>query len=238
MIKKPSEDLLNPLELSLDSFEGPLDFLLYLVKRKNIDIFNLPIKEIIEQYAAYIDKYQDNYENISNYLEMLAELLLIKSKLLLPKQKNEANEDPREELVKKLFDLNLLKELAKKLEKLPRVEKDFFIANVEPNFEKVSIKTEKITLKDIVSAYEDICKKEKLFSNLQVSTEKISVNDKKIEISNKLCLKYGEKLDFDSLYTREEGNTGKVAAFLAVLDLVKDNFCELEKRNNKLFLFF
>lgn len=231
VIERP-EDLFIPpdaLEVLLDAFEGPLDFLLYLIRKHKFDIVDLPINEITLQYMEYINLMQDmNFELAAEYLVMAAMLAEIKSRLLLPKHEElaAAELDPRAELVRRLQEYERFKQAAVSLDELPREERDFFQAHaaLAENYQPYLILPE-VSLADLVSALGDIAKRVKEFSHHQISKEKLSTRERMSQILAQL--QATGYLEFGHCFLANEGRAGVVVSFLAILELCKEKLITL-----------
>ncbi len=231
VIERP-EDLFIPpdaLEVLLEAFEGPLDFLLYLIRKHKFDIVDLPINEITLQYMEYIDLMQDmNFELAAEYLVMAAMLAEIKSRLLLPKHEEftDPEVDPRAELVRRLQEYERFKQAALNLDDLPREERDFFQGHVAlpENFQPHVILPE-VTMADLLAALTDISRRVKDFQHHQVSKEKLSTRERMSQILEKL--RVNGYLEFAECFTLTEGRAGVVVSFLAILELTKEKLIQL-----------
>jgi segregation and condensation protein A len=226
VIDRP-EDLFIPpdaLEVLLEAFEGPLDFLLYLIRKHKFDIVDLPINEITLQYMEYIDLMQDmNFELAAEYLVMAAMLAEIKSRLLLPKPDElaETEVDPRAELVRRLQEYERFKQAASELDALPREERDFFQAHsaLADNYKPYVILPE-VSMADLLSALSDIAKRVKDFKHHHISKEKLSTRERMSQILEQL--RSHGYLEFAQCFRLEEGRAGVVVSFLAILELTKE----------------
>mgnify|MGYP003504357620 CR=1 FL=1 len=231
VIDRP-EDLFIPpdaLEVLLEAFEGPLDFLLYLIRKHKFDIVDLPINEITLQYMEYIDLMQDmNFELAAEYLVMAAMLAEIKSRLLLPKHDElaETEVDPRAELVRRLQEYERFKLAASQLDELPREERDFFQghAALADNYQPYVILPE-VSMADLLSALSDIAKRVKDFKHHHISKEKLSTRERMSQILEQL--RTHGYLEFSQCFSLEEGRAGVVVSFLAILELTKEKLIQL-----------
>ncbi len=231
VIERP-EDLFIPpdaLEVLLEAFEGPLDFLLYLIRKHKFDIVDLPINEITLQYMEYIDLMQDmNFELAAEYLVMAAMLAEIKSRLLLPKHEElaETDIDPRAELVRRLQEYERFKQAALNLDTLPREERDFFQSHVAlaENFQPHVILPE-VSMADLLAALTDIARRVKDFQHHHISKEKLSTRERMSQILDKL--RVSGYLEFAECFSLAEGRAGVVVSFLAILELTKEKLIQL-----------
>ena len=182
------QDLYIPpyaLQVFLEAFEGPLDLLLYLIRRQNIDILNIPIAEITKQYVQYIElMHEMQLELAGEYLLMAAMLAEIKSRMLLPRPVVESDEedDPRAELVRRLQEYERYKKAAEDIGSLPRLERDIFVATADAPERKVVTKLPDVTLKELLLAFHDVLKRAEMFSNLHMQREPLSVRQRMSEI--------------------------------------------------------
>lgn len=225
------QDLYIPpdaLEVFLEAFEGPLDLLLYLIRRQNLDILDIPIAEITRQYVEYIALMEDlRLELAAEYLVMAAMLAEIKSRMLLPRPaaSDDEEEDPRAELVRRLQEYERYKAAAEDLGNLPRVARDIFPASAEaPDRAVVKLQPE-VSLEELLAALADVLARAELFTNHQVQREALSVRERMSETLSRLDTK--EFVEFTSLFQPEEGRLGLVVTFLAILELLKESLIQL-----------
>jgi len=227
VVQKP-EDLYIPpdaLEVILEAFEGPLDLLLYLIKKRKFDILDLPIAAITEQYMEYVEMMKTvKLELASEYLVMAAMLAEIKSRLLLPKQQVEEEEDdPRAELVKRLQEYEIFKIAAADLDEIPRVERDIHIANAKLNKSHDSGQMyAQVDLQELVLALQSVMKRAKAFEDHHIEREKLSTRERMSLIIDTLSSAGDTFVRFESLFEVKEGRAGVVVTFLAILELLKD----------------
>ncbi len=218
----------HALEVFLETFEGPLDLLLYLIKRQNLDILDIPIAEITRQYVEYVELMKElRLELAAEYLVMAAMLAEIKSRMLLPRPQDEdgEEEDPRAGLVRRLQEYERYKQAAEALETLPRVGRDIFEARVlAPYAEAVKVQPT-VTMDDLISAMRDVLSRAEMFSHHHVQMEPLSVRERMSIILG--AVKGDEFIEFSSMFTPEEGRQGAVVTLLAVLELIKDSLIEL-----------
>ena len=225
------QDLYIPpyaLQVFLEAFEGPLDLLLYLIRRQNIDILDIPIAEITKQYVQYIELMKEmQLELAGEYLVMAAMLAEIKSRMLLPRPKTEEEEeeDPRAELVRRLQEYERFKKAAQELSDLPRLEKDVFVANADVPERKVVRKLPDLTMKELLIAFHDVLKRAEMFTNLHLQREPLSVRQRMSEILTRV--KPGAFTVFAELFDPEEGKLGVAVTFIAILELLKESAIEV-----------
>lgn len=226
------QDLYIPpeaLRILLETFEGPLDLLLYLIKKDNFDILDIPIAEITRQYLQYIELMQQlELELAGEYLLMAAMLAEIKSRLLLPKPVNEeaAEEgDPRAELVRRLQEYERFRVAANNLDQLPRLERDIFIATVDlPAMPQEPIKPE-LDLKDILLALQAVLERAKLFAQHHVSAEVLSIRERMSIVLSRL--NSHEFTEFTRFFTKQEGSMGVTVSLIAILELIRQSTIEI-----------
>lgn len=218
----------DAMEVLLEAFEGPLDLLLYLIRRQNLDIFNIPIAQITSQYMAYIEM-MDNLrlELAAEYLVMAALLAEIKSRMLLPRQPDpEADEeDPRAFLIRKLQEYEAIKKVAAEIDLLPRHERDTFATRVDTSGISVARPLPDVKLGEILLAFQDVLKRAEQLSHHQITKEPLSVRERMAAILEKLDR--AASLPFAALFTRSEGKNGVVVAFLAILELSKEGIIDI-----------
>ncbi len=231
IIELPQDLYIPPdaLEVFLDTFEGPLDLLLYLIKRHNLDILDIPIAEITRQYMVYVEMMKGlRLELAADYLVMAAMLAEIKSRMLLPRSTeagDEDEEDPRAELIRRLQEYERYKQAAENLEALPRLGRDFFPTEAEFSDRHGTKPLPTATLQDMLQALKEVLGRAEMFSHHHVSREPLSVRERMSRILSRL---QGEGFaEFTSLFTVEEGRIGVVVSFLAVLELIKEALIEL-----------
>ncbi|HJL93248.1 MAG TPA: ScpA family protein [Woeseiaceae bacterium] len=219
------QDLYIPpfaLKVFLEAFEGPLDLLIYLIRRQNLDILDIPITDITKQYIDYINLMEEiRLELAGEYLLMAAMLAEIKSKMLLPRPELlEEEEDPRAELAKRLQEYEQFKKAAEDLDELPRLERDIVIANAEAPNKEVVIKLPDVTLKELLIAFHDVLQRVEMNSELHFERETLSVRQRMSDIISKI--QSTKFIDFNELFDKNEGRLGIAITFLAILELLKD----------------
>ncbi len=224
------EDLYIPpdaLKVFLETFEGPLDLLLYLIRKQNLDILNIPIAEITRQYMDYIELMHNiNLDLAAEYLVMAALLTEIKSRILLPQHKKvEDEEDPRAELVRRLQEYERFKQVASDINELPRQERDYFPSNVKAIRQQAQKVYPEIDLKDIIFAFQVILKRVDLQTSHQIQRESLSVRERMSHVLSKL--KGDDFIEFQTLFSLKEGRLGVVVSFLAILELLKEQLIDM-----------
>lgn len=220
------QDLYIPpdaLEVMLESFSGPLDLLLYLIRRQKFDILSLPITEITVQYMSYVDAMLAvKLELAADYLLMAAILMEIKSRLLLPKPpESQEEDDPRAELVRRLQAYEQARQAATALDQRPRVERDIFLAEAATAETVTPIRIEpELDLRELVLAFAGVMKRAAAFAHHRVSREALSTRERMSLILDQVSAECF--VEFTALFTPEEGVAGVVVSFLAILELVKE----------------
>ncbi|MDD5275991.1 MAG: segregation/condensation protein A [Methylovulum sp.] len=225
------EDLYIPpdaLEVFLELFEGPLDLLLYLIRRQNLDILNIPIAQITRQYINYIQLMDGlNLELAAEYLVMAALLAEIKSRMLLPRQSEAEDEedDPRATLIRRLQEYECIKYAADELDQLPRMERELFPVDIDVSTLNIAQLLPDVQLKDILLAFRDVLTRVEQLSHHQITKEALSVRERMATILANL--KGENSLLFSQLFIRKEGRHGVVVSFLAILELSKEGLVEI-----------
>lgn len=227
----------NALELCLESFSGPMDLLLYLIKKENINILELDVSEITQQYVQYIELMDIlKFELAAEYLVMAATLAEIKSRMMLPKEQfDEEEEDPKLALIKRLQEYQRYKTASENLANLPRVDRDFFVASTAlPKFEIVTPDIS-ITAKDLRDILHEVLSRPDLKSNHQIDFEELSTQER-IQILLSILAKRNV-ISFSKTLRKSEGRQGVVVTLLASLELAKDGHLELiQNESNEIFL--
>lgn len=217
----------DALEVFLEAFEGPLDLLLYLIKRQNLDVLDIPIARITAQYMEYVDLMKElHLELAAEYLVMAALLAEIKSRMLLPRsQESEEEEDPRAELIRRLQEYERFKTAAENLDDLPRIDRDTFQLSVEAPYARIVKRQPTVALRDLLLVLKDVMARAEMFSHHHVQREPLSVRERMSDILS--TLNDRRFTDFGTLFSPEEGKQGVVVALLAVLELLKESLIEL-----------
>lgn len=217
----------DAMQVFLDAFEGPLDFLLYLIRKQNLDILDIPIASVTKQYVEYIDLMKDlSLELAAEYLVMAAILAEIKSRMLLPRIDDPENEeeDPRAELVRRLQEYERFKQAAFDLDHLPREERDLFMVLADSEQILCEKPQPTVSLKDLLQALADVFARAELNANHLIQMEALSVREKMSHILAEIQGK--EHFLFSSLFNLKEGRLGIVVTFLAMLELLKESLIE------------
>ena len=217
----------DALEVILEAFEGPLDLLLYLIKRQNLDILDIPIREITHQYVQYIEMMQTiRIEIAAEYLVMAAMLAEIKSRMLLPRPTEEEDElDPRAELVRRLQEYERFKQAAEDIDELPRMHRDTFTPSAElPEIHQDRPMPE-IELRELLMAFKDAMSRAEMYSHHQIQREALSVRERMSKVLDRISAT--GFTDYRTLFTIEEGRRGVVVTLLAILELVKEQLIDM-----------
>ncbi|MGB0458649.1 MAG: segregation and condensation protein A [Porticoccaceae bacterium] len=218
----------DALEVILEAFEGPLDLLLYLIRRQNLDILDIDVAEITKQYMGYIELMASiQLELAAEYLVMAAMLAEIKSRMLLPRQQSEDEdeEDPRAELIKRLQEYERFKKAAEDIDELPRMGRDIHRATAEAPDRDQQRPHPDVDMRELVAALADVLKRSEMFESHQVEMEKLSTRERMSQVMENL--RDNQFLPFVALFTLEEGRLGVVVTFLAVMELIKESLVEI-----------
>ncbi|MFT3756054.1 MAG: ScpA family protein [Pseudoxanthomonas sp.] len=230
LLQMPQDLYIPPdaLEVILEAFEGPLDLLLYLIRRQNLDILDIPVAEITKQYVEYINVMQElRFELAAEYLVMAAMLAEIKSRMLLPRPEGapEDEGDPRAELVRRLQEYERFKQAAEDIDTLPRQDRDTTPVHAFVP-ERAAVKLPPpVDLREMLLALHDVLKRADLFSGHAIKREALSVRQRMGDLLAKL--EDGKFHRFESMFTAEEGKLGVLVTFLAVLELAKEQLLDV-----------
>ena len=220
----------DALEVYLEAFEGPLDLLLYLIRKHNLDILDIPMAELTRQYMGYVEKMQAiKLELAADYLLMSAMLIEIKSRMLLPKPTEvESEDDPRAELVRRLMEYEAIKLAAQKLDELPQVGLDLMVANAY--FEKiVEVQAAQVSMEDLIAAWQNVLKRASHFAHHKVGKSELSVREHMSQILRKL--KEQNMMEFSALFEIETDGIPKlVVCFLAILELAREGLVKITQQ--------
>jgi segregation and condensation protein A len=217
----------HALKVCLEAFEGPLDLLLYLIRRQNIDILDIPIAEISRQYVAYIELMKDmQFELAGEYLLMAATLAEIKSRMLLPRSEEqpEEEEDPRAELVRRLQEYERFKQAAEDIDRLERLERDVVAVEADVTEKRTVTKLPDVTLKELLIAFQEVVSRSEMFAHVHIQREALSVRERMSQVL--LNLEGGSHVEFVRLFDPSEGRMGVTVTFLAILELLKEALIE------------
>jgi segregation and condensation protein A len=215
------------LQVFLEAFEGPLDLLLYLIKRHNLDILDIPIAAITRQYMEYVELMRElQLELAAEYLVMAAMLTEIKSRMLLPKPvEAQDEEDPRAELVRRLQEYERFRQAAEDIDALPRLERDTFLARALSPEVGASKPLPQVSVQDVLLAFKDVLRRAEMFSHHHVQRESLSVRERMSMVLAKLTA-HGFT-EFTACFALHEGRAGVTVTLLAVLELIKERLIEL-----------
>jgi segregation and condensation protein A len=216
------------LEVFLEAFEGPLDLLLYMIRRQNLDVLDIPIAEITRQYMSYIELMHDlQFELAGEYLVMAATLAEIKSRMLLPRasHENDSEADPRAELVRRLQEYERFKIAAEGIDTLPRLERDVFAASADPGERQLVRALPQIALQEMLVAFKDVLGRSQLFAHHHVGRERLSVRERMTDIIS--ALQRANFVEFVQLFKPEEGRMGVTVTFVALLELVREGLIDI-----------
>jgi len=216
------------LEVFLEAFEGPLDLLLYLIRRQNLDILDIPIAEITRQYMDYILLMQElNLELAGEYLLMAAMLAEIKSRMLLPRPQGleDEEQDPRAELIRRLQEYERFKRAAEDLDAKPRVDRDVFQVQAELVERRIVKLLPEVTTRELLLAFKDVVQRASMFGHFQVRREALSVRQRMSDVM--ALLGSGELMPFAGLFKPEEGRMGVTVTFVALLELMREGLIEI-----------
>jgi segregation and condensation protein A len=218
----------DALEVFLEAFEGPLDLLLYLIRKQNIDVLDIPVAEITRQYMGYVELMQSvRLELAAEYLVMAAMLAEIKSRMLLPRSSEaEAEEDdPRAELIRRLQEYERYKAAAEGIDELTRVGRDLTVPRLEAPEARARKLLPDVSLEELLLSMAEVLRRADMFESHQVTREALSTRERMSEVLERL--KGGAFVPFVTLFSAEEGRLGVVVTFMAVLELIKESLVEL-----------
>jgi len=232
-ITRLPEDLYIPpdaLEIFLEAFEGPFDLLLWLIRRQNIDILDIPVADVTRQYMVYVElMHEVRFELAADYLLMAAMLAEIKSRMLLPRPQpiddGESEEDPRLELIRRLQEYERYKNAAEELRELPQLERDLFPARILQAETAVEKPLPDVSLDELVNALAGVLERAKAFTHHHIRRENLSVREKMTYLLSQI--KTDRFTEFDALFVVQEGRAGIVVTFLAILELLKADLLEV-----------
>jgi len=217
------------MEVFLDAFEGPLDLLLYLIRRQNLNILDIPIAEITRQYMQYIEVMTELQLDLAGeYLVMAATLAEIKSRMLLPRAAlpgEGTEDDPRAELVRRLQEYERFKQAALDLDAVPRLERDNYLASAEFSARRVVKLLPDITLKELLLSFRDVALRAEMFAHHHIQREPLSVRARMSDVL--ASIPQGEFVDFPRLFQAQEGRMGVAVTFIAILELKREGLIEI-----------
>ncbi|MCK4609276.1 MAG: segregation/condensation protein A [Gammaproteobacteria bacterium] len=215
------------LKVFLEAFEGPLDLLLYMIKKQNLDVLDIPIAEITKQYMEYVEIMKDvHLELAAEYMVMAVMLAEIKSRMLLPKPvADESEDDPRAELVRRLQEYERFKQAAEDLDKMPRINRDIFLAGAEMPDIEIKKPLPEVDIQDLCFALKDILQRAEMYEHHQIEREILSTRARMVQIL--VDLPADKFVNFEALFTLEEGRAGVIVTFTAVLELIRQTVIEM-----------
>ena len=218
----------DALQVFLEAFEGPLDLLLYLIRRQNLDILDIPLAEITRQYMQYIEVMRElQLELAGEYMLMAATLAEIKSRMLLPRPQSDGaeEEDPRAELVRRLQEYERFKRAAEDMEELSRVDRDTFPASAEVVERRVVKLLPAVTMQEMLVALKDVMSRAEMFAHHHVQRERLSVRQRMSDVLS--ALRAQSFVEFAQLFRAEEGRMGVTVTFSAILELLREGLIEI-----------
>jgi segregation and condensation protein A len=217
------------LEVFLEAFEGPLDLLLYMIRRQNLDILDIPIADITRQYMDYIGLMAElQLELAGEYLVMAATLAEIKSRMLLPRatDPNAGEEgDPRADLVRRLQEYERFKSAAESIDRIPRMDRDTWVGSAELGERKTSRPLPQVAMQEMLLAFRDVVQRAEMFAHHHIRRERLSV---RVRMSDILAnLEKTSFVEFVNLFRPEEGRMGVTVTFVAILELVREGLIDI-----------
>jgi len=219
----------DALEVFLEAFEGPLDLLLYLIRKQNIDILEIDVSEITKQYVGYVEMMQTmQFELAADYLVMAAMLAEIKSRLLLPRSnelEDEEEDDPRAMLIRRLQEYERFKQAAEDIDDMPRMHRDIHVSRVQAPDRNLTRPDPDVDMKELLLALSDVLRRADLYESHSIQREKLSTRERMSQVLDKL--KDKQFVPFVSLFQASEGKLGVVVTFLAVMELIKEKLVEI-----------
>ena len=216
------------LEVILEAFEGPLDLLLYLIRRQKLDILDIDVSAITEQYMQYVELMDAmQFELAAEYLLMAAMLAEIKSRMLLPRSKEleEEEEDPRASLIRRLQEYERFKQAAEDMDVLPRLERDTWVAKIKPPDLKKDRPLPELEMRELLLALGEVLRRADMYESHQIQRESLSTRERMSDVLE--TLKTQKFVPFVSLFKAEEGRLGVVVTFLALMELIKEALVEI-----------
>ena len=235
MTELPKDLYIPPqaLEVFLEAFEGPLDLLLYLIRRQNLDILEIDVSEITEQYMRYVELMDAmQFELAAEYLLMAALLAEIKSRMLLPRAVDveDDEEDPRAQLIRRLQEYERFKKAAEDIEELPRLERDTWVGSAEPPDLDRARPDPEVDMRELLPALSEVLRRADMFESHHIQREALSTRERMSEVLEKLSGR--QFVPFVSLFSAREGRLGVVVTFLAVMELIKEALVEIVQTEN------
>ena len=227
------QDLYIPpdaLEVYLEAFEGPLDLLLYLIRKHNLDILDIPMADLTSQYMEYVEKMRKvNLELAADYLLMSAVLIEIKSRMLLPEPAAiESEDDPRAELVRRLMEYESIKLAAERLDAMPQVGQEILVAQAYYQ-QIVEVEPPQVELDDLIAAWKSVLERASHFTHHKISRAELSVREHMSQILRRL--KRDKLVEFSALFDVENDGISKlVVCFLAILELAREGLLRMTQQ--------
>lgn len=219
----------DALRVFLEAFQGPLDLLLYLIKKQNIDILDIPIAQITHQYVKYVELMQElQLELAAEYLVMAAMLAEIKSRLLLPRPQTEAiaeENDPRAELIRRLQEYERYKQAAEAIDALPRLDRDLFVAQANVPAIDFEQPLPDISLEELLKSFKEVMARARLYADHQVKAETLSIRERMSAVLSRVTS--ADFTEFTCLFKPQEGRMGVVVTLIAILELIRQSVLEL-----------
>lgn len=216
------------LEVFLEAFEGPLDLLLYLIKRQNLDILEIDVSRITEQYMQYVELMDAmQFELAAEYLLMAAMLAEIKSRMLLPRSEEaeDDEEDPRAQLIRRLQEYERFKKAAEDIEEIPRMERDTWVGSAQPPKLESTQPEPDVEMRELLVALGEVLRRADMFESHHIQREALSTRERMSQVLE--CLENTQFVPFVSLFSASEGRLGVVVTFLAVMELIKESLIEI-----------
>ncbi len=220
----------DALEVILEAFEGPLDLLLYLIKRQNLDILDIKVAEITKQYMDYIDFMKDmQLELAAEYLVMAAVLAEIKSRMLLPRhaEGDEDEDDPRAELIRRLLEYERFKQAAMDIDDLNRMNRDYWVATADVPEAKREKPLPDVQLQEMLVVLARVLKRAESYSSHRIELEPLSTRERMSSILDQVQRAGDQFIPFIALFAVEEGRSGVIVTFLALMELIKEDMLEI-----------
>jgi segregation and condensation protein A len=235
MTELPKDLYIPPqaLEVFLEAFEGPLDLLLYLIKRQNLDILEIDVSQITEQYMHYVELMDAmQFELAAEYLLMAAMLAEIKSRMLLPRstEVEEDEEDPRAQLIRRLQEYERFKKAAEDIEEMPRMERDTWVGSANPPDLNRTRTDPEVDMRELLVALGEVLRRADMFESHHIQREALSTRERMSQVLERLS---GQQfVPFVALFSAREGRLGVVVTFLAVMELIKESLVEIVQTEN------
>ena len=224
------------LRVFLEVFEGPLDFLSYLIRKQNLDILNINVARIAEQYSSYVQMMQSlQFELAADYLAMAAWLTELKSRFLLPRphfDQEDQEGDPRAELIQRLLEYEQIRSAADSIDQLPRLERDIFLSSViATQGDTMEPAVPDVSKEELLLAIANVFRRSRLYEHHQIQSEPLSIRERMTLILDKVRdLEFdGSYIKFEKLFSPKEGVAGIVVSLLAIMELLRDSCIELSQ---------